>query len=141
MFYSFLGNTTKLTTLPPLETIGIKRASGNGDNASNRQLKIVRVNPSVSIQPKKPTVVTIGGSSSSAPQTSAGFTLRTTSVQSKLKTVIVTKPSLTNSNSDVLKRQLEESQKMLEQFKEQLRQQEIENARLKMLLKNNWTLK
>jgi hypothetical protein len=41
------------------------------------------------------------------------------------------------ANSDLLKRQLEESQKMVERFKEQLRQQEMENARLKKLLQKS----
>ena len=53
------------------------------------------------------------------------------------KTVIVTKPTSAASNDDQLKRQLEESQRMVEQFKEQLKRQELENARLKMLLEKN----
>ena len=53
------------------------------------------------------------------------------------KTVIVTKPTSAASNDDQLKRQLEESQRMVEQFKEQHKRQELENARLKMLLEKN----
>jgi hypothetical protein len=113
--------------------MGLKRkivASGETSQlVENRALKVVRVNPpSISIQPKKPsTIVTTTTSQSTL---KPGFTVKATQAPTNAtKTVVVT-------NADLLKKQLEASQKMVEQFKEQLRQQEMENARLKMLLEN-----
>lgn len=107
-------------------------------STTNRPVKIIRVNPSISIQPKKPTVVTVGSSSSSLSLSSAPQ-IKTVKAVPTTKTVIVTKPSSTpvTSADDQLKKQLEESQRMVEQFKEQLKRQELENARLKMLLEKN----
>ena len=133
------GNATKLTTLPQ---VGVKRDASSSLSSTttngNRPVKIIRVNPSISIQPKKPTVVTVGSSSLAL---SAASQIRTVKAVPTTKTVIVTKPTMTAtaaaSNDDLLKKQLEESQRMVEQFKEQLKRQELENARLKMLLEKN----
>ena len=119
--------------------MGLKRkivASGETSQlVENRALKVVRVNPSISIQPKKPTstIVTTTSQTTLRP----GFTIKTTqaATNATTKTVVVTNPNVT-TNADLLKKQLEASQKMVEQFKEQLRQQEMENARLKLLLEN-----
>jgi hypothetical protein len=102
------------------------------NRATPGTLKIVRVNPSISIQPKKPTTATLVTTSSIS---KPGFIVKTTQAPSNVtKTVVVTSSM---ANSDLLKRQLEESQKMVERFKEQLRQQEMENARLKKLLQKS----
>jgi hypothetical protein len=111
--------------------MGLKRkivASGETSQlVENRALKVVRVNPpSISIQPKKPSTIVTTSQSTLKP----GVTVKATQAPTNAtKTVVVT-------NADLLKKQLEASQKMVEQFKEQLRQQEMENARLKMLLEN-----
>ena len=58
------------------------------------------------------------------------------------KTVVVTSAGASSnlqstSAAELLKKQLEESQRTVERFKEQLRQQELENARLKKLLEKS----
>ena len=100
----------------------------------NRTVKIVRVNPSISIQPKKPTaatLITTSNAMSASPK--PGFVVRSSQPTSSnvTKTIVVT------SSAEALKKQLEESQKMVEQFREQLRKQEQENARLKRLLETS----
>jgi hypothetical protein len=102
------------------------------DPQDNRTVKIVRVNPSISIQTKKPTAATLVTSSSSASASKPGFVVRASPAPTNVtKTIVVT------SSAELLKKQLEESQKMVERVKEQLRQQELENARLKRLLEKS----
>ena len=141
-FHSFSpsGNPAKLTTLPQLQTAasaGLKRkfVTTIGGDSSQQQnaVKIVRVNPSISIQPKKPTTATLVTPSTLSNQPKPGFVVRPSqpAASSVTKTLVVT------SNTEVLKKQLEETQKMMEQFKEQLRQKELENAKLKKLLEKS----
>jgi hypothetical protein len=140
----FSGNPAKLTTLPQLQSAAtsaaLKRkivttADLSQSQSENRTVKIVRVNPSISIQPKKPTTATLVTSSSATLSTTSkpGFVVR----PAQTTTANVTKTIVVTSNAELLKKQLEESQKMVEQFREQLRQQEVENARLKKLLEKS----
>ena len=153
------GNPARLSSLPQFQSSGLKRkivsASGIGpsdishhplDNRGGGTVKIVRVNPSISIQPKKPTtatLVTSTGSISSTGQIKPGFTVKMSQAPSNVtKTVVVTSAGASSnlqstSAAELLKKQLEESQRTVERFKEQLRQQELENARLKKLLEKS----
>jgi hypothetical protein len=143
-FVFFPGNPAKLTTLPQLQSAAtsaaLKRkivttADLSQSQSENRTVKIVRVNPSISIQPKKPTTATLVTSSNATLSTTSkpGFVVR----PAQTTTANVTKTIVVTSNAELLKKQLEESQKMVEQFREQLRQQEVENARLKKLLEKS----
>ena len=137
-----LGNPAKLTSLQQLQSSSLKRklvpASGPSDNRGT--VKIMRVNPSASIQPKKPTTATLVTSTG---QIKPGFTVKVPQSSSNVtKTIVVTSSGASSSSqstsaADLIKKQLEESQRAVERFKEQLRQQELENARLKKMLERS----
>jgi len=141
MFVS--GNPAKLTSLQQLQSSSLKRklvpASGPSDNRGT--VKIMRMNPSASIQPKKPTTATLVTSTG---QLKPGFTVKVPQTSSNVtKTIVVTSAGAssssqsTSSTADLIKKQLEESQRAIERFKEQLRQQELETARLKKMLERS----
>lgn len=93
----------------------------------------MRMSPSASIQPKKPTTATLVTPTG---QIKTGFTVKVPQTSSNVtKTIVVT--SSGSSSQSTLFKQLEESQKAVERFKEQLRQQELENARLKKMLEGS----
>ncbi len=73
----------------------------------------------------------------SSSQSKTGFSVKTTLAPSTSKAIVVTNPSLSAPDTNLLKKQLDESNKMMELFKEKLKRQELENARLKMLLEKN----
>jgi Ulp1 family protease len=151
--YSISGNPAKLTSLPQFQSSGIKRKIVTTssvapsdishhplDNRSGGTVKIVRVNPSISIQPKKATAATLVTSSSASSTIKPGFTVKMTQAPSAVtKTVVVTSSGASLSaaaSKELLRKQFEEKQRAIERSKEQLRLQELEYENMRKMFES-----